>query len=126
MAYKHPQPTDFFNYIENATGENLNWFWRTWFYSNGNIDLAIDKVEKRDNGTRITFLNNGEIPMPIIFEVTFEDGSKETKKLPVEIWQRNSQWIYLLESDKDVIKVQIDPKGYLPDATLSDNVWEKE
>lgn len=122
-AYKHPQPTDFFNYFENVTGENLNWFWRTFFYSNGNIDLAIDSVEKRENGTRITFLNNGEIPMPITFEVTFSDGSKQIERLPVEIWQRNSQWIYLLNSDKEVTKVEIDPKGFLPDKNASDNVW---
>lgn len=122
-AYKHPQPTDFFNYFENVTGENLNWFWRTFFYSNGNIDLAIDSVEKRENGTRITFLNNGEIPMPITFEVTFSDGSKQIERLPVEIWQRNSQWIYLLNSDKEVTKVEIDPEGFLPDKNASDNVW---
>lgn len=123
-AYKHPQPTDFFNYMENATGENLNWFWKSWFYTNGNIDLAIDTVEKKANGTHITFLNNGEIPMPVIFEVTFEDGSKETKKLPVEIWQRGSQWTHLLKTDKTVTKVQIDPQGFLPDKNDKDNVWE--
>ncbi len=125
-AYKHPQPTDFFNYFENATGEDLNWFWKTWFYSNANIDLAIDSVEKREDGTRILFLNNGEIPMPVVFEVTFADGSTTTRKLPFEVWQRNSQWPYLLQSDKEVIKVQIDPEGFLPDVKLSDNVWEKE
>lgn len=123
-AYKHPQPTDFFNYIENATGEDLNWFWKSWFYTNGNVDLAIDTVEKKANGTHITFLNNGEIPMPVVFEVTFEDGSKETKKLPVEIWQRGSQWTYLLKSEKTVTKVQIDPEGFLPDKNDKDNVWE--
>lgn len=125
-AYKHPQPTDFFNYFENATGEDLNWFWKTWFYSNANIDLAIDSVEQREDGTRILFLNNGEIPMPVVFEVTFSDGSTTRKKLPFEVWQRNSQWPYLLQSDKEVIKVQIDPEGYLPDAKPFDNVWEKE
>lgn len=123
-AYKHPQPTDFFNYMENATGEDLNWFWKSWFYTNGNVDLAIDTVEKKANGTHITFLNNGEIPMPVVFEVTFEDGSKVTKKLPVEIWQRGSQWTYLLKSEKTVTKVQIDPEGFLPDMNLKDNVWE--
>lgn len=122
-AYKHPQPTDFFNYMENAVGENLNWFWKSWFYSNGNIDLTIDTVEKKSNGTYITFLNNGEIPMPVVFEVTYEDGSKETKKLPVEIWQRGSQWTHVLKSDKTVTKIEIDPQGFLPDKNLRDNVW---
>ncbi len=125
-AYKHPQPTDFFNYMENAVGENLNWFWKSWFYSNGNIDLTIDTVEKKSNGTYITFLNNGEIPMPVVFEVTYEDGSKETKKLPVEIWQRGSQWTHVLKSDKTVTKIEIDPQGFLPDKNLRDNLWVAE
>src|SRR5690606_4038726 len=99
-AYKHPQPTDFFNYMENATGEDLNWFWKSWFYTNGNVDLAIDTVEKKANGTHITFLNNGEIPMPVVFEVTFEDGSKETKKLPYENCQRRLLLSFFLKSMK--------------------------
>lgn len=123
-AYKHPQPTDFFNYMENATGENLNWFWRGWFYTNGNIDLGIDTVEEKDYGAQITFINKGEIPMPIVFEITYLDGSTEIKKLPVEIWYRNSQWLYPVKTTKKITKIQIDPKGYLPDVNLKDNVWQ--
>lgn len=125
-AYKHPQPTDFFNYMENAMGENLNWFWKTWFYSNGNIDLAIDSVQKKEEGTQITFLNKGDIPMPIVFEVTYNDNTKEMRKIPVEIWQRSSQLVHLLRSNKEIIKVQIDPQGFLPDVNLRDNSWTKE
>ena len=44
-AYKHPQPNDFFNHFENVVGEDLSWFWKGWFYGNGNIDLGITSVE---------------------------------------------------------------------------------
>ncbi len=44
-AFKHPTPADFFRTIEDATGEDLDWFWRGWFYSTDNTDIAIDTVK---------------------------------------------------------------------------------
>ena len=32
-AYKHPTPADFFRTIEDGLGEDLSWFWRSWFYT---------------------------------------------------------------------------------------------
>jgi hypothetical protein len=44
-AFKHPTPADFFRTIEDATGEDLDWFWRGWFYSTDNCDIAIDTIK---------------------------------------------------------------------------------
>ena len=44
-AFKRPYPADFFRSIEDATGTDLDWFWRSWFYGTGHVDLAVDKVE---------------------------------------------------------------------------------
>ncbi len=44
-AFKHPTPADFFRTIEDATGEDLDWFWRGWFYSTDNCDITIDTVK---------------------------------------------------------------------------------
>ena len=30
-AFKHPTPADLFRTLEDATGEDLDWFWRGWF-----------------------------------------------------------------------------------------------
>src|SRR5690625_7511887 len=60
-AYKHPRPVDFFNTIENVTGEDLNWFWKGWFYENGNIDLSIEGVSRRSDGFLIALKSKGEI-----------------------------------------------------------------
>ncbi|QDP84923.1 M1 family metallopeptidase [Chryseobacterium sp. SNU WT5] len=43
-AFKHPEPADFFRTMNDASGENLDWFWRGWFYSIDPVDIAIDKV----------------------------------------------------------------------------------
>ena len=44
-AFKHPEPADFFRTMEDASGEDLDWFWRGWFYGTDPCDIAIDSVK---------------------------------------------------------------------------------
>ena len=44
-AFKHPEPGDLFRTLEDASGEDLDWFWRGWFYGTDACDLAIDTVK---------------------------------------------------------------------------------
>ncbi|MFC5624496.1 M1 family metallopeptidase [Algoriphagus winogradskyi] len=122
-AYKHPQPTDFFNHIENVAGENLSWFWQGWFYGTGNIDLGVSAVVPYAGNYVVVLANKGDMPMPVLLEVTFEDGTTERKMLPVEIWQRGDTWNYLLKTDKKVKSVVIDPDKLLPDVNLGNDSW---
>ncbi|MBC7555739.1 MAG: M1 family metallopeptidase, partial [Chryseobacterium sp.] len=43
-AFKHPEPADFFRTMNDASAENLDWFWRGWFYGIEPVDISIDKV----------------------------------------------------------------------------------
>ncbi|WP_374445297.1 M1 family metallopeptidase [Epilithonimonas sp.] len=43
-AFRHPEPADFFRTMEDASGEDLDWFWRGWFYGTDPVDIAIDNV----------------------------------------------------------------------------------
>lgn len=43
--FKSPTPADFFRTIEDATGEDLDWFWRGWFYGTDACDISIDSVK---------------------------------------------------------------------------------
>ncbi len=43
-AFKHPEPADFFRTMEDASGQDLDWFWRGWFYGTGNVDFGFGKV----------------------------------------------------------------------------------
>lgn len=122
-AYKHPTPTDFFNHMEDVAGENLSWFWKNWFYGTGNVDLAIDNVQSRQGNYVISVSNKGEVPMPVVMEVTYEDGSSEIVRLPVEIWQRGDSWNHLLRTDRAVKNVVLDPQGILPDVNFSNDAW---
>lgn len=124
-AYKHPTPGDFFNIMENAAGENLNWFFKAWFYSNNNIDLAINTVEKVTDGYTITFENKG-MPMPVVYNVYYEDGTKDELRLPVEIWQKGDEWTTAVYTNKNATKIVIDPNRILLDVAPENNRWEAD
>ncbi|HEU0111573.1 MAG TPA: M1 family metallopeptidase [Flavisolibacter sp.] len=44
-AFKHPEPADFFRTMEDASGEDLDWFWRGWFYGTDAVDISLDSVK---------------------------------------------------------------------------------
>lgn len=43
-AFKHPSPADFFRTMEDASGVDLDWFWRGWFYDIEPVDISLDSV----------------------------------------------------------------------------------
>lgn len=44
-AFKHPTPADFFRTMNDASAENLDWYWRGWFYGIEPVDIALDSVK---------------------------------------------------------------------------------
>jgi Peptidase family M1 domain len=42
--YKHPTPADLFRTMEDASGVDLDWFWRGWFYTTDHVDLSIESL----------------------------------------------------------------------------------
>jgi len=44
-AYKHPTPADFFRTMEDASGVDLDWFWRGWFFDIDPVDISLDSVK---------------------------------------------------------------------------------
>jgi Peptidase family M1 domain len=61
--FKRPTPSDFFRTMEDASGIDLDWFWRGWFYSTDHVDVAIDQVQWLQLDTR-----NPEIEKPKVKE----------------------------------------------------------
>jgi len=126
-AYKHPAPSDFFRTMEDVSGEDLGWFWRSWVYNNWKLDQAITNVEYVENdpskGAFITIKNMKEIPMPVTIEITTQSGNKVRKELPVEIWKKNVSWRFLVETEESFKKVMIDPDFRYPDIDAKNNYW---
>ncbi|MEI8089724.1 MAG: M1 family metallopeptidase [Opitutaceae bacterium] len=51
-AFKRPYPADFFRTMEDASGIDLDWFWRGWFYTNDHVDISLDAVRAYTLDTR--------------------------------------------------------------------------
>ncbi|NHZ87066.1 MAG: hypothetical protein GWP19_14535, partial [Planctomycetia bacterium] len=43
--FKHPTPADFFRTMEDASGTDLDWFWRGWFFTTDHVDISLDEVK---------------------------------------------------------------------------------
>jgi hypothetical protein len=127
-AYRHPQPYDFFRTMNDAAGEDLNWFWKEWFYTTWNIDQAITDVKyvKNDpaSGALITVENLREMALPIVAKITEENGKVQTIKLPVEIWQHGPKWVFRYNSTSKIKQVVLDPDNQLPDTDRNNNIYE--
>lgn len=126
-AFKHPTPWDFFHTMENVSGEELNWFWRGWFLNKWKIDQGVKAVKPFNgdykNGAQITVENLGQLPMPTTVEVKFKDGTTQLVKLPVEVWKRNTEWTFKVNSIKEVDQVKLDPASIVPDVNAKNNIW---
>ena len=124
-AYKHPTPADFFRSFEDGVGEDLSWFWRSWFYTTETLDQAVDSVAS-DSGSiasRIFLRNAGAMPMPVELELVMDDGTTKQVSLPVEVWYGGDHYHVLVPEPKKVVRVTIDPKKHYPDVRRENNVW---
>jgi hypothetical protein len=214
-AFKHPTPADLFRTIEDATAEDLDWFWRGWFYSIDPVDISLDSVKhfvydattsaptpagtatvgmdtaivnkyddiaKLRNRTdanikfqtdidtslrdfywryargmvpydpnvrttvtvpgstvlsaeeqqrfagkhiyRLNFTNKGGMPMPLIIEWTYADGTKEVERISAQIWRKNENSVvkHFLK-DKEVRSVKLDPLRETADIDETNNSW---
>ncbi len=126
-AFKHPTPDDFFRTMNDASGEDLNYFWKGWFYKTWTIDQAVVGVSyvhnKPEEGALITLENLQKLPMPVTVKVYESNGRSGIKKLPVEIWQRGGQWQFEYNSVSPIDSVVVDPDRMLPDINRSNNKW---
>ncbi|PJJ79659.1 M1 family metallopeptidase [Mucilaginibacter auburnensis] len=128
-AFKHPTPDDFFRTIENAAGENLQWFWRGWFMNNWRLDVGVREVKYIDNdpakGAIIIIDNLEKMAMPVVIDIKTKSGKTDRVKLPVEIWERNTSWQFRYPSTEEIESVTYNPDKQLPDYNPANNVWKK-
>ena len=125
-AYKHPTPADFFRTIEDGVGEDLSWFWRSWFYTTERLDQAVDSVTISDSAdvvSQIYLRNAGQMPMPVELDLAMDDGSTQRLSLPVEIWYGGSRYTALVPGPKKVVGVTIDARHWYPDVRRENNSW---
>ncbi|MEO5800597.1 MAG: M1 family metallopeptidase, partial [Gemmatimonadales bacterium] len=121
---KHPTPWDFFNSFNTASGQNLDWFWRNWFFSNGYIDLAVGSVKKGATGSVVTVKNVGGMAAPFDLIVTRAGGAVDTLHQTSAVWRANQAEARItVKGAKAITSVVIDG-GIWMDAVVGDNSWK--
>ncbi len=129
-AFKHPLPYDFFRSMNDAAGEDLNWFFKPWFFTTWKLDQAIASVKYKNEdaaeGALITLVNKEKIAMPVTLKVMLVNGNTDTINLPVNIWQRSGTWTFLYPSTTPIKSIELDPDHQLPDNDRSNNIWTSE
>ena len=102
--------------MENVAGEDLSWFWRSWFVNNWRFDQGINSIKYIKNdpskGIAITIENFDKMPMPVILDVKTKSGKVTRVNLPVEIWQRNNVWTFKHDSTEEIESITIDPDHF--------------
>ncbi|MFI5158263.1 MAG: M1 family metallopeptidase [Sphingobacteriales bacterium] len=126
-AFKHPLPYDFFRAMNDASGEDLNWFFKSWFFTTWKLDQAIQSVTYIENdpakGAIITLVNKDKLAMPVELKITQANGTVETLHMPVNIWQRGGVWKFKYPSTSTITSMVLDPNHELPDSDLKNNVY---
>jgi len=126
-AFKHPQPDDFFRTMNSALGENLNWFWKEWFFTTDKLDQAVTSVQYADGdstkGVLITIDNLDRMAMPVIVRIGDASGNSQVIRLPVDIWERGGSWTFKYPSTGRLTSVELDPDHVLPDENRANNIW---
>ncbi|HEY9226277.1 MAG TPA: M1 family aminopeptidase, partial [Gemmatimonadaceae bacterium] len=123
---KHPTPYDFFNTFNSMSGQDLSWFWRTWWYETWTLDQAIAGATLVADKLMVTIEDRGLAPMPVRLAITRADGRVEQRYVPVSVWLAGARRIAVnLDNGATVTAVEIDPDQVFPDIDRSNNRWKK-
>ncbi len=122
---KHPIPWDYFNAMNTGSGQNLNWFFHNWFFTNNYIDLKIDTVKREKDFYTVNVKNVGGFAIPFDVKIIYADGQTASLHESPAIWKNNQQHQLFKISSKKIIKsIELDG-GIFMDYTPDDNTWKE-
>ncbi|MEC8692293.1 MAG: M1 family metallopeptidase [Bacteroidota bacterium] len=78
-AFKHPRPSDFFRTMEDASGIDLDWYWRAWFYDIEPVDISLDSAW----GLQVTAPNVVPVKMDMSNAIQLERIGRRRNGRPV-------------------------------------------
>ena len=133
-AFKHPTPADLFRTMEDASGEDLDWFWRGWFYGTDPCDISLDTVKwanlSLENAAprpgSNTYTQNVQKPILNTFDDISKIRNREDKKITfatdADTALRDFYWRY----DRDLAKVDNTPIEVKVQAPVIDTLTNTE
>ncbi|MGB5874566.1 MAG: peptidase, partial [Bacteroidota bacterium] len=121
-----PTPYDFYNTFNQVTGEDLNWYWKPWFFEFGYPDLAIKELEEKSGQRTVVIERKGSIPVPVKLTVRFADGSETSMYETARVWEKGNQtYSVALPLDRRIVSVELGDR-VIPDVNRSDNTIRVE
>lgn len=91
-AYKHPTPADFFRTMEDASGLDLDWFWRGWFFDIEPVDISLDSVK--------TYQLNRKDTVPVNIDTTLIKPNYRDKFIHItRLRNKQSGMKFLVDTD---------------------------
>ncbi len=124
---KHPAPFDFFQTWNDVSGQNLDWYWKPWFFEWGYPDLTVQGVvrDEASNCAVVVVGRNGAIPVPIHLVLEYEDGATQTVHHTAAVWKDGKQQFKVFCPQGKKVKKATLGLRTIPDATPLDNTWAK-
>ncbi|MFP4471624.1 MAG: M1 family metallopeptidase, partial [Bacteroidales bacterium] len=113
---KHPMPWDFFNLFNKAAGEDLEWFWKPWFFDRGHPDLAI--LEFTDDQV-LMIERKGNLPVPVEITLDFDDGTQKQISQDMRMWADGKKILAVpVFDDRKISKITLG-NDLIPDSDRS-------
>ena len=127
-AFRHPTPGDFFRTVENVVGEDLSWFWRGWMYTTDVLDLGIESVEMRRDGSQLVadvrLARRTSLVFPPALRLLLADGSTQDVRLPVDVWARGvTTFVAAVPVRAAVTGARLWPDPSVPDWNAANDTW---
>jgi hypothetical protein len=121
---KHPSPWDFFYSMNAAAGQDLWWFWRTWWFETWTLDQAVAAVRPGRDTTVIVLEDRGLAPMPVRLAIRRAGGRVQRLEVPVDAWLDGARRFELaVPATPAISSVEIDPEAFFADVDRRNNVW---
>ncbi|MDT8435866.1 MAG: M1 family metallopeptidase [Gemmatimonadota bacterium] len=128
-SFRHPGPADFLRFMEDATGEDLDWFWRGWLFTPARLDHAVEAVYPGGGDAErpawVHLRSRGRMLMPVELRLTWADGGADILRLPVEMWKLGPDYVFRGPPGRVLAAVELDPRGVLPDDDRSNDAWKR-
>ncbi|MBA2406918.1 MAG: M1 family metallopeptidase [Chitinophagales bacterium] len=123
---KHPTPYDFFNTFNDASGKDLNWFIKPWFFEAGYPDLAFKDVSFMKDKWKVVVQQKGTIPVPVFLTFILDNNSTLQVNATAEVWKDGKAEFVIEKSLSGKLKEVKLGSSYIPDVNHKDNRWENK
>lgn len=116
--FRHPYPEDLRNILEKHAGQNLDWLFKGYLFSNAHFDYAIGAAERKNGQWVLNLCNRGEIAGPVPVSAFAEGNVVKT------IWYQGFEGCRQVDfPDGDYEKFVVDAEHVTLDVNRHNNTY---